>query len=250
MEWRTASLTIFCCLLSQAGWTAPPGYALIAQTAHMSFYRTEGTKLHVEAEKTEQFLSRTARELGMPLDIQVEYFRHTRPEDIAAVTGRYAIGVTLPAWDEIHSTREFHPHELVHVLSLKLGNPGPLFNEGLAVALGDKGKRGGWCVNKLSRWYLQRVKADALLRALLRNFDRVDEGISPALAGSFVQFLIKKHGLPTMVEFIKACRVGPSARDAAFERTFGTALDQAAAEWADSLQGGRPPFRGASAPIA
>jgi hypothetical protein len=211
---------------------SPPGYALAAQTAHISFYVSQGLDLSVAASKTESFLQDTAARLGVPLDdARVDYYRHPRQVDVAAETGVYATGVARPGVDDIHSVLDYHPHEVVHIISAKLGRPGAFFDEGLAVALGDRGKRGGVSVDTLAKNDLGRVE----LASVLNTFDRVDPQVSYPIAGSFVRYLIKLHGLPKVVQFFRACHAGPSARDTAFASVFGAPVNEALSTWAASL---------------
>src|SRR5438874_2431301 len=91
-----------------------PGFSLAAQTAHFSFY-TRGAK--IDAEKNERFLATVEKELGQSYDGRAEYYRYERPEDIAAVTGSYAQGVTYAKQHQIHTTQNFHAHEIVHLVS-------------------------------------------------------------------------------------------------------------------------------------
>src|SRR5688572_7624369 len=122
-----------------------PGFNLAAQTPHFSFY-SRGAK--VEADKAEKYLAKLEQMLGADFKGQATYYRHERMEDIAAVTGAYAVGVTLKGRNEIHSTKGFHAHEIVHLVAGEMGNPGAFFNEGLAVALGNDGRWNGADVDK------------------------------------------------------------------------------------------------------
>ena len=67
------------------------------------------------------------------------------------------------------------------------------------------------------------------------RFDSLDSDTAYAVAGSFVNRLIKTHGIAKVAQFFRAC--GPSGTDvpAAFARTFGQSLDEAGAAWAASL---------------
>jgi hypothetical protein len=204
-----------------------PGFTLTAQTTHFSFY-TRGAK--VEAEKSEKFLASVEATLGQEFKGKADYYRYERPEDIAATTGAYAQGVTYAAAREIHSTHGYHAHEIVHLVAGQIGDPGPFFQEGLAVALGNEGRWNGADVDKLAK----KVVAEVKVSDMLDRFESVDGQKTYPAAGSFVRSLIKKYGVQKVSDFFRSC---PRAqlRNAAFERTFGTSLTQATTEWAAAL---------------
>jgi hypothetical protein len=81
--------------------------------------------------------------LGLSSVPHAELYRYERAEDVAAVTGQYVGGVTYPALRQVHSTEGSLNHEMVHLVAAQLGDPGTFFQEGLAVALGDRGRLGG-----------------------------------------------------------------------------------------------------------
>ncbi|PYQ02576.1 MAG: hypothetical protein DMF82_15730 [Acidobacteria bacterium] len=56
-----------------------------------------------------------------------------------------------------------------------------------------------------------------------------------AVAGSFVNRLIKTHGIAKVAEFFRACGPNGGNPSVAFARTFGQSLDEAGAAWAASL---------------
>ena len=105
---------------------------------------------------------------------------------------------------QIHTVRDCHLHEIVHLVAAQIGDPGPFFQEGLAVALSGSKWRGqtltGWpapsgrpCAGNPPRPSLRALRAAA----------------SPTsaypLAGSFVAFLIKTHGVSRVGGFFRAC---------------------------------------------
>jgi hypothetical protein len=209
-----------------------PGFALTAQTDHFSFYTRD--KQAVETGKTEQYVSKVEKLLGEHLSGRADYYRYGSPEEIAFATGRYAAGLTFPlsGGGQIHSMRAFHPHEIVHLVAEHLGNPGTFFHEGLAVAIGDEGRWGGKSVDAVAR---ELVKAGRItdLPTLVAEFDRMDPQKSYPVAGSFVAFLIKTHGLEKTSQFFRAC-AGANTADA-FRRTFGLSMDEAGSGWIAQL---------------
>jgi len=205
-----------------------PGFALTAQTPHFSFYSRDRQK--VDAEKSERYLAQVEQLLGQQVQGRAEYYRYATAQDLAAGTGTYASGVTYAHAGQIHSTREFHAHEIVHLVAGQMGDPGVFFQEGLAVVLGNQARWQGVDVDKLAR----KAAKGAPLHSLVAGFAGMDTDLAYAVAGSFVNRLVKTHGLAKVAEFFRACRPGTDA-SVAFARTFGQSLDAAGSEWAASL---------------
>jgi len=205
-----------------------PGFVLTAQTEHFTFYSRDNQK--VDAQKTERYLAEVERLLGQQVAGRAEYYRYATPQELAAGTGTYAAGVTLARAGQIHSTQEFHAHEIVHLVAGQMGNPGAFFQEGLAVAVGNEARWQGQSVDKLAR----KAAPGARLSALVARFDSLDADTAYAVAGSFVNRLIKQHGIAKVAEFFRACPPGANV-SLAFARTFGQSLDEAGAAWTASL---------------
>jgi hypothetical protein len=204
-----------------------PGFALKAQTEHFSFYSREGQK--VDAAKSERYLAQVEQLLGQQVNGRADYYRYANPQEIAAGTGTYAEGVTFAQAGQIHSTQEFHAHEIVHLVAGQMGNPGAFFQEGLAVALGNEGRWQGKDVDKLAAAQARTAK----LSRLVSGFAGLDANVAYPVAGSFVASLIKTHGITKVAQFFRACS-GKNTADA-FASTFGQTLDEAGAAWVTSL---------------
>jgi hypothetical protein len=204
------------------------GFALRAQTTHFAFFSRGEGRLDVNAPEAQ--LARIEGALGHRISTRVDYYVYERPEDIAAATGRYAGGLTLPGLGQIHSTLSSQNHEIVHVVAHSLGDPGPFFQEGLAVAMGDRGRWLGQPVDRVAK----SVAKTATLASLIAGFDPRDPREGYAVAGSFVGHLIKVHGLPKVSHFFQACQGGRGA-NSAFAAIFGETLDEAGAAWLRAL---------------
>lgn len=204
-----------------------PGFVLKAETAHFSFYSRDNQK--VDAEKSERFLAEIQGLLGQRVSGRAEYYRYANPQEVAAGTGTFAEGVTFARAGQIHSTQEFHAHEIVHLVAGQMGNPGSFFQEGLAVAIGNQGRWQGKDVNKLARGQAR----SATLSALVAGFAAMDANTAYPVAGSFVASLIKTHGVAKVAQFFRASTGKNTA--AAFAGTFGQTLDEAGAAWAATL---------------
>jgi hypothetical protein len=201
---------------------ALPGFALAADTQRVAFYTRGGS---VDVKGALASLTKIEQALGQPLRRKAAYYRYGSAQEIAAGTGYYASGVTFAG--QVHSTEERHDHELVHLVAAELGQPGRFFQEGLAVAMTGEKTLG-------RREVKEAVLGAAALSAWVKGFDAVDPSVGYAVAGSFVRYLIRTHGLRRVAAFFRAC--GPGAdHQAAFAATFGSSLDQAGAAWAGTL---------------
>jgi hypothetical protein len=210
-------------------WAVPlAGFALRAETHNFAFFSRGDAR--VDVRRPEAQLARIETALGQRLSARVDYYIYERAEDIAATTGRYAGGLTFPDLGQIHSTSSSQDHEIVHVVAFQLGDPGPFFQEGLAVALGDHGRWLGQPVDRVARKAAQATT----LEALISHFDAADPKEGYAVAGSFMSFLIKTHGLPQVSHFFRACHGGRTAA-AAFTAIFGETLELAGARWVRTL---------------
>jgi hypothetical protein len=227
---RAAGTVGLLALLSGSIASAAPlaGFSLRAETRNFSFFSRGDAR--VDVRKPEEQLARVEAALGHTISGKIDYYLYERPEDIAAATGRYAGGLTFSELRQVHSTSSSQDHEIVHVVALQLGNPGPFFQEGLAVALGDQGRWLGQPVDRVAR----KIAPATTVLALIAGFDAANPGEGYAVAGSFVKFLIKTHGLPTVSHFFQAC-AGQRTTEAAFAAIFGESLQVAGARWARTL---------------
>lgn len=204
-----------------------PGFSLKAQTEHFSFYARTNQK--IDAEKSERYLAEVQKTLGQRVSGRAEYYRYENPQEVAAGTGTYAEGVTFARAGQIHSTQEFHAHEIVHLVAGQMGNPGVFFQEGLAVALGNGGKWQGKDVHKLGK----DTARGRSVSSLVAGFARLEANTAYPVAGSFVSSLIQQHGIAKVTEFFRACTGNNTT--AAFARVFGQSLDEAGAAWVATL---------------
>jgi hypothetical protein len=216
-------------LATTPAWAEPPrGFQLAAQTQHFLFYSRHGEPIDVH--EVERSLWKVQRLLGQELGGRAEYYRYGSPEEVAANIGPYATGVTLGRLRQIHTVRDCHLHEIVHLVAAQLGDPGAFFAEGLAVALSGSKWRG----QGLAGMRLPAALRQESLSSLVERFERLDPDIAYPLAGSFVAFLIKTHGVSRVAEFFRACGNSGAPPAAAFREAFGVGLDEAGAAWVGS----------------
>ncbi len=216
-----AMLTVAALVASRPA-MALPGFTLAATTPRVSFY-TRGPAVDVAG--IEASLTRIEGTLGTRLAGHASYYRYTSAQEVAAGTGHYADGVTFSG--QVHSTRERHDHELVHLIAAQMGDPGRFFQEGLAVALGDD-SRG---LRKAAKKALSGGQA---VSRFVSAFDGQDQVAAYAVAGTFVRHLIDTFGMDTVRGFYRASRSEASMR-ASFATSFGQDLEPALAAWRSNL---------------
>lgn len=204
-----------------------PGFALSGQTTHVAVYARPGQK--ADAAGVEKQVARLAHDLGVADLGRAEYYHYDEAGDLMAVTGTYAGGVTYASRREVHSTKDSRDHELVHLVAFQLGNPGAFFQEGLAVALGDRGRFLGRSVDQLAKAAAKR----ASLTALIAGFDSRQPGVGYAVAGSFMKWLVGQYGLPKVADFFRASKSQDPA--SAFQSVFAQSLAGAGAQWASQV---------------
>lgn len=230
MKRAWALIGTFVGLLSSLNASAGPlaAFNLEQQTAHVAVYARENRS--PDARKIEAKLVQLTALLGASEVPHVNYYSYQSAGDIAAITGRYAEGLTYPSLGQVHSTSEATDHELVHVVSRQLGSPGTFFEEGLAVALGNHGKWNGRDVDEVAK----RSAAGGSIEPWIARFDAVDPSVGYAIAGSFVKYLIKQHGVERVASFFRRC---PSQQAAAavFASCFGESIDAAGVAWERQL---------------
>ncbi len=237
MKWpiAAAALILLGAQLSDAA-TAGSGDRVVkvAETQHFIFLaaRKGDHTLKVDPRASERVLGDLSRTLGVTVPGKTTYVRLEYPEEVAFLAGfpsLWSSGVADVRSRTIHSTLPCHPHEIVHIVSAQLGQPGAFFSEGLAVALGDKGRIQGRDVDALARHYLRRVPVQSVIAA----FHDVDAFAAYSIAGSFMRHLVRERGVALVARFFRNTRNANAPE--AFRATFGEPLGSAIAEWQASL---------------
>ncbi|HUG53370.1 MAG TPA: hypothetical protein VMR21_07210 [Vicinamibacteria bacterium] len=223
----SSAMAVLCGLLAAASEGAEPdrGFRLAAVTPDFLFYSRHGEPIDVG--EVERSLRRVEALLGQRVPGRAAYYRYGTPQEVAANVGPYAAGVTFGRLRQIHSIRKSHLHEVVHLVAAHLGDPGPFFQEGLAVALA--GADGGG--RPLGRRPLPRRLRALPFSAVVAGFEGLAPETSYPMAGSFVSFLIEAHSLPRVVAFFRACAGEDARPEQAFRATFGLSLDEAGETW-------------------
>ena len=215
------------------------------ESAHY-VYRYSATDA-VDTTTQERYHAWVIDQLDLAPTVKLEFRKYRDRAHLRALTGRNTNGFAEPGTTRFHSIWPFENHENVHSLvTLYLGHPPALFNEGIAVAhgavpVGEGGFVPKWNGTALDVAARQRHQAglipslDAVLESP-RFFDHPEDVMYP-VAGAFVQRLIVLHGLAPLKAYFAASRFDASVSEtrAAFLAAYGITVDAAWAEWRASL---------------
>lgn len=217
--------------MAEAGGEPTPGFRLLKETRHVRYFVERGTKVNVR--KTEAFLERLLALFGpAPDDWRFDYYRYESIARLSIRIGFNAYGVTDLATSRIDSTLEFHPHELVHAVTGRLGRPPVFFTEGIAVALTSRGRWHGWDQAETARAYLAERRG---LYELIVDFGGRDPERDYAVAGSFVAYLLDRYGIDPLIDFLVGCGEDGGRYETALHSAYGTSLGQLEWDWSRSL---------------
>ena len=149
-----------------------PGFTLTAQTDRFIFYSRDAQK--VNAEKSEKYLVKLEATAG-PQDRRARptTTATARPRRSRPAPARTPPGVTFPGTGEIHSTRDFHAHEIVHLVAGQIGDPGDVLPGRPRGGARQRGRWEGKDVDKLARG---RVKQADDRDAARRSSSSLDPG--------------------------------------------------------------------------
>jgi hypothetical protein len=205
-------------------------FSRAGESAHVTLYAQERAP---DVHRFERELRDVARALGDSALPRLQLFYYEHASDVAVATGRYAGGVTFAGLSQIHSTAYRLRHEMVHLIASRFGgDPGAFFQEGLAVAVGDGGRHSdGRAVDDVARGSLRATA----LSTLVARFASTDPQEAYPVAGSFMRFLLKRHGTTRVLRFFKDSTLG--ARGEAFQNVFGESLDATGSLWMTRLCG-------------
>jgi hypothetical protein len=202
----------------------------IATTGHAIYYAQRARD--VDVKRSEAFLTRLDSLFGVPpAGWRLQYYRHADVAEVQARIGFPAWGVTDLATGRVDSVRPYHPHELVHAATGRVGQPPVFFAEGLAVALTSGGSWHGRDLDEVARDFLA---ARGQLRDLLFDFALQNPERDYALAGSFVAFLLDRYGIEPMLAFVRGCGEVRSC-ERALRSAYGRPFDALEVEWERAL---------------
>ena len=215
---------------------------LVRETATMRVYHENGDSVDVEWQET--FNAWAIDRLGIRPPL-VEYRKYQSREAMGRYTGNYNTnGFAEPDQWRLHTIWTRDNHEIVHLYTAPVGRPSDFFNEGIAVAFQTDpvaGRLEAWFngveVHAACRDYLRDGRlplpvADYVTTAPFRGL--ADQVLSYRYAGSFVRFMVDRHGLAAVLDFFR----GAGGRDesraaigARAEAVFGKTLADLEADW-------------------
>lgn len=254
MRWSFVALGSVALLAGACGGDTPTGPSqaaslpFVRETATMRVFHETGDTVDVEWQET--FNAWAIARLGIQPP-KVEYRKYQSREAMGRYTGNYNTnGFAEPEQWRLHTIWTRDNHEIVHLYSAPIGRPSDFFNEGFAVAFQTDPAAGrleawfnglevhGACRDYLRDGRLPLPLADYVTTAPFRGLP--DQVLSYRYAGSFVRFLIDRHGLPAVLDFFRRAggRDEPlAAIRARAEAVFGRALADLEADWLAFLRG-------------
>ncbi len=153
------------------------------------------------------------------------------------VTGNQGNAHCNTKYMEIHSVyskgiKAVGSHEVMHVVASRVGSPPALIGEGLAVHV-----EGKWNGRTLGYWLAKfngegrMIPLDSLLETI--SFRDTDQEVAYVTAGSYVGFLISRHGIGKLLELYRSVdqhAKGNAILDA-FLEIYGMPFEQSEQEW-------------------
>jgi hypothetical protein len=207
----------------------------IARTSHVDYYVAKGQR--VDVGRNEAFLDRLSSLFGTaPEGWRIRYYRHASVGELSDHVGYAVSGVADLVTGRIDSAREFHPHELVHAVTGREGCPPAFFDEGIAVAITSRVRWAGRDMDEVAR---SEMAVRPGLEPFLSAFGEQDSDVAYAVAGSFVAFLLDRHGIEPIMAFVRGCGASASAFERAFRRAYGRSVASLTIEWMAWLRKGQ-----------
>lgn len=208
------------------------------ETSSLSFHFTPGDG--VESDWQEAYHEWATARLGVSLPGKIQYYKYASDAQMRSLVGRgccFAEPETLT----IHTLWPRDDHEVVHVYAGRIGRPSNFLSEGLAVAfqVDPVGGRtepwwNGLSVHLRAGGFLEGGTLVPLTDFLTtEDFRSHDSNTSYPQAGSFVDFLIDRHGLDRYLQLYRRGDVGDSEGRirSDFQDVYGLGVEQAEAAW-------------------
>jgi hypothetical protein len=214
------------------------------ETVHFIFHYAPGD--YVEAERSEAFAEWAIAYLDVTPPKKIDYYKSKEWEDQYAVSG--SGGRARSRFYEVWTRFPYHPHECAHLFASQFGFPTQFFLEGVAVALqldplNNCYESWDWRTGEMTDDVVRRYKAEGSLYPLTSIIDTDSFWAADNVlkcyrqAGSFVSFLIAKHGLEKLKQ-VYGCVQYEDPPDVAlekFETVYGMPLQEAETRWLDFL---------------
>jgi hypothetical protein len=164
--------------------------------------------------------------LGATVPKKIDYFRYESNERKRELTGQSG-NAHVSNDHTLHTVWPVDNHEIVHLIAFVWGRTdSSLLGEGIAVHLS-----GSWLRRPIDSWIPEYEKEGRLpsLASLAssRTFARMDAGVTYAVAGSFVGYLVRTYG----IDAFRSIYSGPGSLDARCKKYLHKSLAQLEQDW-------------------
>ena len=209
---------------------------------HFEYYFSETDADIIDTTWQEEYFLWFMEELDLDPNLKLEYRKYRDRAHLEKVTGKETNGFAEVGTNKFHTIWKIDSHESVHsIVTMLMGHPPPLFNEGIAVAYqADYFQPGfipGWNgqdFHVLSKSFLDNGSIPSLDNLLSANtFFDISADVTYPVAGSFVRYLIDTYGIYEMKDFINLSDFEDSKSQIRidFQNAYGFSIDDAWNEW-------------------
>ena len=227
--------------------SSPEELQTTMESQHFKYFLSEFDQIDTTWQET--YYTWLIDTLNVSLNQKLVYHKYENRQHLKEITGRNTNGFAEVGTYDFHTIWPVDNHESVHnIVTLIIGHPPALFNEGIAVAhqaiysaYPDKPFIPGWNgqdFDQLSKEYLADSfpTLDELIES--KSFFKFDTNKTYPVAGSFVRYLIDKHGLEKMKAFISKSEFNAkkASTKAHFSDTYDMSINDAWDEWKTHLE--------------
>lgn len=214
------------------------------ETPHGVYFHSPGDSIDLEAQ--EAYYAWLLERTGIDPARELVYLKYRDRAHMRRATGQDTNGWAELGTYRFHTISELDNHESVHALVSSEWNAAPaLMNEGIAVAHQVLPHLGilepVWSGTPIDTLAARALRDGTLprLEELVESSDfrGFDESLSYPIAGSFVRFVIERHGLARTESFFRSSRLDDSGTRlrAVFHEAYGEEIEAAWAAWRSSL---------------
>lgn len=216
------------------------------ETEHGIYYHAPGDGIDLEAQ--EEYYVWLFERMGLQPSQPLVYFKYRNRAHMEEVTGR----AETNGWAEIgtyrfHTIWEIDNHESVHALVSSEWNAAPaLMNEGIAVAHQALPHLGitdpGWSGTPIDTLAARAIRKGSLppVEELLESADfrRYETSFIYPVAGSFVKWVVERHGYGAVESYFRSSTLDDSAARlrSTFRAAFGEEITEAWDGWQADIQ--------------
>lgn len=209
------------------------------ETKHVDYYYLEGDPFPAGAiDRQTKFVEATVRKLKLDPkdDDKVSYYFYPSDEKFQEIRG-FRIGPdhsrVNPGAHEIHTTKAYEDHQMIHLLLEPLGYPPFGLAEGAVFyVLGSW--EGGVNIHMMAKDLLIEKRLPALFRVMTQKA-MDDAGMSITVPGwaSFSMWLVERHGVDKFMKLYADSNEieEPGPFNARFKNVYGKDFDEMDREW-------------------